>query len=70
MKKNKKLFIFIAFFVVHVLLFIMLEHYFNFKGIQMSWTEIAEDWLNVIIVGFVLATISTILWINHKKDNE
>lgn len=65
MKKN--LFIFFVFFVGNVLLFIIVEHYFNYMGIQMSWAEISENWPTFIIAGLVAAIISTLIWINHKK---
>ena len=68
MKTKKILLCFFAFFVGNTLSFILVSHYLDFKGVTMSWPEIAEHWLTYVIAGVVAAAMSTIIWIAHRKD--
>ena len=69
MRKNKLILVFFGCFIGYLLAGIVIEHYFDFKGVQLSWSEIADAWWFFLIVSIVLATITTIAWKN-KDDGE
>lgn len=66
-KKNKVILVFFGYFIGFLLTGIVIEHYFDLKGVQLSWSEIADAWWFFLIVSVVLATITTIAWINKKR---
>lgn len=71
MRKNKKIkviLVFFGYFIGYLLAGIVIEHYFNLKGVQLNWSEIADAWWFFLIVSVVLATITTIARINHNNN--
>lgn len=69
-KKNNAILVFFGYFIGYLLAGIVIEHYFNLKGVQLSWSEIADAWWFFLIVSVVLATITTIAWINKDDGNK